>query len=221
MKYLKRFNEDITSIYPYFKVDMLKSLDTFKKREKYCNDTLKRISSGSSRAVYQLNDKMVLKLAKNTKGLDQNMNEQEDWLQQQYGSILPKVYDSYFDHKLEGYLYVISEYAKNITIQRFQEIIGVPFDSYVHYISERYYGPRGNNSMANMHKSYLTPEVLKLMKEESDREDFVETVCGVIADNNLHVGDLARIGSYGEVVREGYNSVVIRDYGATDGYFEK
>jgi len=221
MKYLKRFNEDIESIYPYFKADTLKTLNTFKKREKYCNDTLKRISSGSSRAVYQLNDTMVLKLAKNTKGLEQNCNEQEEWLQKQYGAILTKFYYKYYDETLDDYIWIISEYAKGITKQRFQEIIGVPFDDYVHYISERYYGNRGNSALAKTHKNYLSPEIIKSIEAEYDRDNFIETVCGIIADNDLHVGDLSRIGSYGEVIREGYPTVVIRDYGATDGYFEK
>jgi mRNA-degrading endonuclease RelE of RelBE toxin-antitoxin system len=52
--------------------DEFKALTSFNKRALYCNNNLQRISSGSARIVYKIDNDKVLKLAKNAKGLDQN-----------------------------------------------------------------------------------------------------------------------------------------------------
>ena len=58
-----------------FNMDEFKMLRSFNARINYCQARLKRISSGSSRIVYQIDDELVLKLARNVKGLAQNEAE--------------------------------------------------------------------------------------------------------------------------------------------------
>ena len=58
-----------------FNLETFKSLTSFNQRIQYCESTLKRISSGSSRIVYMVDDTKVLKLAKNKKGIVQNEAE--------------------------------------------------------------------------------------------------------------------------------------------------
>ena len=148
MKYIKRFNENFEITSKNFDLEQFKSLDTFKKRQQYCNNTLERISSGSSRIVYKINDNMVIKLARSKKGLEQNYNEQNDWIQKQYGHIVASIFDKYYDDKLEGYLWIIMELAKKIDKKRFEEINLISFDKFVHYISDRYYSNRGHHIVA-------------------------------------------------------------------------
>jgi hypothetical protein len=50
-------------------MDEFKGLITFKDRITYCDNNLKKISSGSGRIVYMIDDIKVLKLSKNSKGL--------------------------------------------------------------------------------------------------------------------------------------------------------
>ena len=220
MKYIKRFNENFEITSKNFDLEQFKSLDTFKKRQQYCNNTLERISSGSSRIVYKINDNMVIKLARSKKGLEQNYNEQNDWIQKQYGHIVASIFDKYYDDKLEGYLWIIMELAKKIDKKRFEEINLISFDKFVHYISDRYYSNRGHHIVAQSHKNQLTSKDIEYI-EKDYTETFIEDICGIMADNDLTVGDLSRIVSYGEVDREGYPTVVLVDFGATDSYFEK
>ena len=55
-----------------FNMEEFKTLKSFNARINYCQENLKRISSGSSRIVYMIDDEKVLKLAKNNKGIAQN-----------------------------------------------------------------------------------------------------------------------------------------------------
>jgi hypothetical protein len=49
-------------------MDEFKGLITFKDRITYCDNNLKKISSGSGRIVYMIDDIKVLKLSKIVKG---------------------------------------------------------------------------------------------------------------------------------------------------------
>lgn len=54
-----------------FNMEEFKSISRFASRIKYCETHLQRISSGSGRIVYKIDDEKVLKLAKNPKGVAQ------------------------------------------------------------------------------------------------------------------------------------------------------
>lgn len=62
-----------------FDLDEFSKLTSFNKRIQYCKERLKRISSGSSRIVYMVDDTKVLKIAKNQKGLAQ-IEVEADWV---------------------------------------------------------------------------------------------------------------------------------------------
>ena len=68
----KELEED----YPInWNVEDFKKLNSFNKRIQYCEEKLTRISSGSSRIVYKIDESKVLKLGKNKKGIAQNEAE--------------------------------------------------------------------------------------------------------------------------------------------------
>ena len=52
---------------PHFDLEQFRTLKSFNQRIQYCNKTLKRLSSGSSRIVYQIDNARVIKLAQNKK----------------------------------------------------------------------------------------------------------------------------------------------------------
>ena len=63
-------NHVIDEDYPSsFDMEHFKQLKRFNERVRYCDEHLTKISSGSARIVYIVDDKMVLKLAKNEKVL--------------------------------------------------------------------------------------------------------------------------------------------------------
>ena len=65
-----------------FDFNILKSLPDFKQKIKYVKSLLPKISQGSSRIVFQVDDEKVLKVAKNKLGLEQNANECEQYKQE-------------------------------------------------------------------------------------------------------------------------------------------
>ena len=77
-KYIRKVLKEsfIEEDYPSsFDMERFKSLTSFNARIKYCEEHLQRLGSGSSRIVYKIDDKKVLKLAKNKKGISQNGTE--------------------------------------------------------------------------------------------------------------------------------------------------
>jgi len=74
-----------------FNMEEFKQIRSFSERVRYCENRLRRISSGSGRIVYQIDDQKVLKLAKNQKGIAQNEVESDNFLQSY--SIVARVFE--------------------------------------------------------------------------------------------------------------------------------
>ena len=187
-----------------FNVHFFKTLKGFAKRSQYCNNTLQRITSGSSRIVYVINDNFVLKLAKNTKGLEQNETE-ADWSKHDwYGNILTDVpeYDEYN-------AWIISERAKRISQSRFKQLIGYSLDHVILYVKYC----MGNRNLIDLHREGITDDMLEVMKEN----EFLNDLQQMLGNFDMPEGDFARINSWGEVKRNGVDTVVCVDYGLTHG----
>ena len=74
-----------------FNMEELVSLPSYEARVKYCQQRLQKIGAGSSRIVFAVDDEKVLKVAKNKKGIAQNLEEGEPWKQNYY--CFANVYD--------------------------------------------------------------------------------------------------------------------------------
>ena len=75
-----------------FNMEHFNSLKSFNQRINYCQEHLQRISSGSSRIVYKIDNTKVLKLSKNKKGLAQTAVEIHWGNDSYFGSILADVF---------------------------------------------------------------------------------------------------------------------------------
>ena len=76
-QYMKIIDE---MAYPVsFNMAEFKTLKTFAERIRYCQTRLQRISSGSARIAYKIDNEKVLKLAKSRKGIAQNEAEGGDY----------------------------------------------------------------------------------------------------------------------------------------------
>lgn len=51
------------------------NIGSFAGKKRYCDERLQKLSSGSARIIYKVDEEKVLKLAKNAKGLAQNQEE--------------------------------------------------------------------------------------------------------------------------------------------------
>lgn len=174
-------------------------LPSFRQRIAYAQQRLPRISSGSSRIVYKIDDNHVLKLARNPKGIAQNGVESDGYIQSM--NIVANVVD-YSDNDL----WLISEYVDNIKKNEFGQITGIPFDLFVDALMHEAHraGQRG------AYQGKVTYEQMQELYEN----DFFEEIIQVMTNMDLLVGDLVRLGSYGKTKR---GAVVLRDAGFTFG----
>lgn len=92
LKY-KSFYDDLNEDYPttWDKGEFAK-IRSFAGKLRYANEHLQKISSGSGRAVYKIDDGKALKIAKNKKGLAQN-NVEADWYIQKNYDVVAKTFD--------------------------------------------------------------------------------------------------------------------------------
>lgn len=116
-----------------FRFDELRTLNTIQKKLKYCRQHLgKQIGKGSSRICFQIDDKWVLKLAYNIKGLAQNKVECENYQEKNKLGIFPLIYGEVSD--LNDYSFIVSEYVLQATVNDFKECFNVPYPDFCEII---------------------------------------------------------------------------------------
>ena len=191
-----------------FNMDEFKSLTSFAARIRYCEQHLQRISSGSSRIVYKIDDEKVLKLAKNKKGLAQNEVEIE-WSQyHDISDITARVFDSHPDN-----LWVEMELARKLKKSEFKKMTGFNWDDYAIAMHNEYW----NN--VNYNPRMLRP-INKEMVEAMWEEEFIYEMFNFITSYQVPAGDLMRTSSYGLVKRDGREDIVLIDYGLTSDVYD-
>lgn len=192
-----------------FDMDEFKTLNSFKKRIEYCNEHLKRISSGSSRVVFMIDNEKVLKLAKNQKGLAQNEVEIQYGNDGYLENIVAKVYD--YD---ENNLWLEMQLAKKLTKSNFKQITGFNFDDFATAVHN--YGIDSGNASRHAQKRPIDSKIVEAMWED----EFVYGIFDFIGNYGIPAGDLTRLNSYGVVTENGADRVVIIDYGLTHDVYQ-
>lgn len=197
---------NVTPMPTTFDVNYFKTLKSYSKRVLYCNQTLQKIKSGSARVVYFVDNTKVLKLAKNEKGLEQNRLEADYLIQEHHLDVVTQVYEYDQDD-----MWIISEFAKNTSIKKFEQITGVNFEKLCEFLRTE-----NRNFKRGWGKS-LSQEEIDAMYEN----EYVMQILTVMQDFDMPAGDLCRIGSYGEVVRNGRPTIVLRDYGLSQDTYNR
>lgn len=182
-------------------VDDFKSLPSFKKRVAYAKEKLGKLGAGSARIVFDIDDDMVLKLARNKKGLAQNELEADiaatDWY-----DFVAKVYDADPNN-----LWLEAEKARPMKKSDFKAITGFDFDDWGNTLLEehrRNQGQRGGSF-------YLAPDNYDEIRED----ELFNSIMSFVMDYDIAPGDFARISSWGIVNREGHEVPVLIDYGVS------
>jgi hypothetical protein len=191
-----------------FDMEHFKTLTKFSQRVKYCDQNLKKISSGSSRIVYLVDDKMVLKLAKNQKGLAQCATEIQ-WGQDSYfGDILARTIMSHPDD-----LWVEMELARKVKKSDFSVLEdGINFDEFGKYLKNFELENNGRKPFYNMTDAH---------KEILNENQFTQSICEFMMNTDSPAGDLMRLNSYGIVNRNGEDIIVIIDFGLTNDIYDE
>jgi hypothetical protein len=207
-QFMNLIQRDIEEDYPLsWDIEEFKKLNSFNKRIKYCEQNLQRISSGTSRIVYKIDETKVLKLAKNEKGIAQNnteINFSEDYL---WDMVVAKL----FDHDEDG-LWVEMELARKVTTSIWNNIVGIPIDIF----------RDGTRFMEQQKGSLKTLYRLKEPErmEELYENDFTSTILDLIANYDVGSGDFGKLSTYGLVNRDGKDEIVIIDYGLTNEVYD-
>jgi hypothetical protein len=191
-----------------FDMEEFKTLNSFAARIRYCEEHLQRISSGSSRIVYKIDDTKVLKLAKNKKGLVQNEIEVSYSNDNMVDDIVAEVFDYHQDD-----LWIKMELARKMTVSDFKRITGFAWKDYVAGVTNH-----GNkvNHRVNRRTMPIDDELYQDMWED----EFIYDIFSFIGNFDVPVGDLTRKNSYGIVKRGGGDAVVLIDYGLTNDVYD-
>ena len=197
-----------------FSFDEFNRIKSFNGKLKYANDRLKKLSSGSARVVYQIDNEKVLKIAKNKKGIAQNTIESDYGLQQMY-DIVARVYE--IDDNDNFWLEM--ELAKKLSPSRFKSIVGLSIDDVEHFLKlYRFTHDPLKYFDSVQNKTYQAYE-LEFNKLTEDHP-FLAELEMMIGNYDFVTGDFGKISSYGEVERDGVPTVVLIDFGLTSNVWE-
>lgn len=192
-----------------FDLAHFKALNNFSARARYCNEKLKRISSGSARIVYMIDDTKVLKLAKNKKGLAQNEIEISHSQYNDISHVLARVF-AYDQNNLWSEM----ELARKVTPNIFKSVTGFSFQDYCTAIHN--YGI-DVHSTRNIRKMDIDKNIVAAMWEN----EFTYGIFDYIGNYTIPVGDLQRLSSYGLVKRNGQDTIVLIDYGLDNDVYNE
>lgn len=198
--------------YPaWFSMDEFKRLTSFAARERYCNEKLQRISSGSGRIVYKIDDEKVLKLAKNRKGIAQNETEGGDYYLMQIGCFA-QVYD--VD---DNYLWIEMQLARKAKLSDFKRLTGYDFQTMCAWIN---CCKSGYSRYASYDKYYDDLFNSEEWQELLDNYSIFAEIQDYLGNYQLEsTGDLTRLSTWGVVRNDGEERLVIVDFGLSDNVY--
>jgi len=189
-----------------FNIKEFENLNSFAARKKYADQTLQKIASGSGRHVYGIDSTKVLKLAANPKGIAQNEVERNMGMNDYYAKdSVAEVFDADKNN-----LWLVSERAKKITPNRFFQLTGVKIQELAQWLGHMY-----RSNKPRRFGGYIPANVSPERDAELWENEFAVSIMDLMNTYDLPDGDLGRISSYGEVIRDGQPEVVMTDYGLT------
>lgn len=214
INWMNKLQEDeLAEEYPStWNKDEFEKIQSFAGKLKYAATHLPKIATGSGRAVFKIDDNKVLKIAKNKKGLAQNSVESE-YLLQQY-DLTARTFDRGDVVQDIGPFWLEMELAKKVGKKRFEQLTGITMDelhTHLMYVS-----------MARKYKvaAPRTPEDAAHL-EKIQNNEFIIDLTGLMADYDFpDIGDMTRLSTYGEVMRDGVPKIVLVDFGLTKSVWD-
>jgi len=174
-----------------FNFSHLKSLTDLFDIEQYVEDKLKFLGSGSSRRVYVLSSKSVLKIARHDEyhvGIAQNEAELDVYTNSNTKPIVAKILNYH-----PKFFWIVSELVKPVTADEFEKIHGRRFETFLNNVQHIIdLGDPGDTSKSGMFELFVAETII---------------------NNDLMMGDIEKQEHWGKT-SEG--RLVLLDYGFTD-----
>lgn len=228
IKYETKYREQMKTIYiteeqyrticeaqdDTFNLDELSSIYSFRGRYNYCVQHLgKHVGKGSSRAVFQIDDEKVLKLAINDKGIAQNEQEgQKDCYLEQL-DVVPKLFETDDDYK-----WIISEFVLPAKTQDFRVCLGVDENTFYRFIITDWVERCGTSRDRQYQAHNMLPnEKFEQLLENENLMPWDD----YIGNYRPAFGDMVAKRNYGMTLRDGNPTIVLLDSGLTEEIYDK
>lgn len=202
-----------------FRIDYLANCGSFKKRFEYCKQMLGfPIGNGSSRIIFQLDDETCLKLAKNKKGVAQNM-EEISICHDGIISYVPKVYNG---TDIENGLWIITQYVLPAKVEDFIEVLNVDFKDVNDFVTnlDRSF-EIGNGAFLRKMADNMIHHIYEKYENNDDAIELLNDIHELKADYSQFVGDLSRIENWGMTRENGQTFLVMLDTGLSEEIFNQ
>ncbi len=202
--------EGVLNEYPEsFDIDTFKKLGSFRKRIEYAREHLKvKSKQGSSRVVLPVDNDMVLKIAKNKKGIAQNEAEVENWINLKslnHDHMAAPVLD--WDD--DDFFYVEMKRVETLNNSKFKKLFGFDASEFFQHI--KYRVDLVLTGGRNRIPTYIDDQdELQRIEEDETFGELVEMFCEL--DSVLSVKD-AVVNNFGYHLENGQPELVMLDYG--------
>lgn len=190
-----------------------KSLESYSDKISYAQDKLEFIGSGSSRSVFALDEKRVLKIASNENGIVHNNVEKH------YSGLGWERLARNIDYD-DDFMWLVAERATPIDNERFEGIFKISInDLYVHLYHRRL----GIFSEDRNEKTPIADYMIDIIEKKRKTMDnpLVKEIIQMSEKLEFNTSDLARIENWGIREIEGNPFPIITDYGNFDMRFRK
>jgi len=177
------------------------------------NKKIRFLGQGSSRTVFAIGSKRVLKLARNATGIAQNRSEVEIFTDPKTKPVVAKIFDFAKD-----YSWVVAEPIRSISNRNeFKSISGIEFSWFVSFIrlTERV---GYESAILHLKNRYKNSSIFYAQVEAIENSSFIRGVSSLKENSKSLVMDLKSLGHWGITVGR---RLVNLDYGATDNLYSK
>ena len=197
-----------------FRLDFLTQATSYKQRVNYCKKMLgSPIGSGSSRLVFQLDDETCLKLAKNEKGVAQNM-EEISVARDNFVSFIPKIYNGSDE---ENGLWIVTQCVVPAKVEDFQKVLNMDFGDVANFTMAM--DGSFNYRMPQFHRNSCDRFIRNVYIKYEDNDEAVELLNAIHelkCSYSQQVSDLSRIQNWGLAQENGQPCMVMLDAALTE-----
>jgi hypothetical protein len=185
------------------RLQQLSEIKSFAKRIAFATSNWPRLASGSARVIFDYAPGLILKVAKNDKGIAQNMVERDYLIQSSYKDIIATIKEEDTENK-----WIIVERAQKVTPSQFRSLAGFDIKELDTYLRNWSGKMRGKRPIFSQDES---------IKQKIEESPLIQEVLDMVGNFDMPTADFGRISSWGRID----DRLVLTDYGLTHSVYEE